>query len=298
MTVAQLMSPLSPFFPDWLYRSLTAPARANNQGIAESVHLTNLAKANPSAIDTELEATMSMAQKLTSLVLSLRKKEKIRVRQPLQKVMVPLLDEAFGRRLAHISDLFLSEVNVKELQTLSADNSLIVKKIKPNFKTLGPKLGQDMKLLATAAQNLTQEQIRTLEQEGVLSVDLGSRQFELELADVELLTQDMPGWLVSSEGNLTVALDVTLTPELKQEGQARELVHRIQNLRKDSGFDVTDHIIIHFSGPEVLEESIKAFKSYICNETLADDVHFAAITEGETVEIDELIATLNLVKVP
>lgn len=298
MTVAQLMSPLSPFFPDWLYRSLTAPARANNQGIAESVHLTNLAKANPSAIDTELEATMSMAQKLTSLVLSLRKKEKIRVRQPLQKVMVPLLDEAFGRRLAHISDLFLSEVNVKELQTLSADNSLIVKKIKPNFKTLGPKLGQDMKLLATAAQNLTQEQIRTLEQEGILSVDLGSRQFELELADVELLTQDMPGWLVSSEGNLTVALDVTLTPELKQEGQARELVNRIQNLRKDSGFDVTDHIIIHFSGPEVLEESIKAFKSYICNETLADDVHFAAITEGETVEIDELIATLNLVKVP
>ena len=291
LAVSQLMSPLSPFFADWLFRSLTGTEKAE-----ESVHLTMMQPADGNRIDTELEETMQIAQQLSSMVLSLRKKEKIRVRQPLQKVMIPVLDETFGKRLNHIADLFMAEVNVKEIQTLSADNNLIVKKIKPNFKTLGPKLGADMKQLAQTAQNFTAEQIQTLEKVGVLNVDLGNRQFELELADVEILTQDMPGWLLSTEGNLTVALDVNITAELKQEGNARELVNRIQNLRKDSGLEVTDRIILHFSGPKELEESIRAFKSYICTETLADDVLFEDSTGGEAIEIEEYVAKLKLVK--
>ncbi|MFN5219189.1 MAG: isoleucine--tRNA ligase [Sphingomonadales bacterium] len=291
LAVSQLMSPLSPFFADWLFRSLTATEKAE-----ESVHLTLMHPADNTRIDSELEETMQIAQQLSSMVLSLRKKEKIRVRQPLQKVMVPVLDETFGKRLNHIADLFMAEVNVKEIQTLSADNNLIVKKIKPNFKTLGPKLGADMKQLAQAAQNFTAEQIQTLEKTGILNVDLGNRQFELELADVEILTQDMPGWLLSTEGNLTVALDVNITPELKQEGNARELVNRIQNLRKDSGLEVTDRIVLHFSGPVELEESIRAFKSYICSETLADNVLFEDCADGEAIEIEEYVAKLKLVK--
>lgn len=291
LAVSQLMSPLSPFFADWLFRSLTATETAE-----ESVHLTLMQSADSTRIDNELEETMQIAQQLSSMVLSLRKKEKIRVRQPLQKVMIPVLDETFGKRLNHIADLFMAEVNVKEIQTLSADNNLIVKKIKPNFKTLGPKLGADMKQLAQAAQNFTAEQIQTLEKAGVLNVDLGNRQFELELADVEILTQDMPGWLLSTEGNLTVALDVNITPELKQEGNARELVNRIQNLRKDSGLEVTDRILLHFAGPKELEESIRAFKSYICTETLADDVLFDSNTDGEAIEIEEYVAKLKLIK--
>jgi isoleucyl-tRNA synthetase len=291
LSVSQLMSPLSPFFADWLFRSLTTTEKAE-----ESVHLTVMQPADQSRIDTELEETMQIAQQLSSMVLSLRKKEKIRVRQPLQKVMIPVLDETFGKRLNHIAALFLAEVNVKEIQTLSADNNLIVKKIKPNFKTLGPKLGADMKQLAQAAQSFSADQIQTLEKQGILNVDLGNRQFELELADVEILTQDMPGWLLSTEGNLTVALDVNITPELKQEGNARELVNRIQNLRKDSGLEVTDRIVLHFSGPEELEESIRAFKLYICTETLADDVLFDSNTDGEAIEIEEYVAKLKLVK--
>lgn len=295
-TVAQLMSPLSPFFADWLYRSLTEPARQKGQALPESVHLTDLAAVDQAQINTELEATMGMAQKLTSLVLSLRKKEKIRVRQPLQKVMVPVLDEDFGRRLKHIEDLLLAEVNVKELECLTADNSLIVKKIKPNFKTLGPKLGTDMKQLAAAAGQFSQEQIRELEQRGVLAVDLGSRQFELELEDVEIMTQDMPGWLVASEGNLTVALDVTITPELRREGLARDFVNRVQNLRKDSGFDVTDRIAIHYHGNDELKESVETHISYICSETLADQVIFDPETGGQPTEIEDIQAYLRLVK--
>ena len=291
LAVSQLMSPLSPFFADWLFRSLTATEKTE-----ESVHLTLMQPADSSKIDTELEETMQIAQQLSSMVLSLRKKEKIRVRQPLQKVMIPVLDETFGKRLNHIAGLFLAEVNVKEIQTLSADNNLIVKKIKPNFKTLGPKLGADMKQLAQAAQSFTADQIQILEKAGVLNVDLVNRQFELELADVEILTQDMPGWLLSTEGNLTVALDVNITPELKQEGNARELVNRIQNLRKDSGLEVTDRIVLHFSGPQELEDSIRSFKSYICTETLADDVLFDSNTDGEAIEIEEYVAKLKLIK--
>ncbi len=293
LTASQLMSPLSPFFADWLYRSLTSTERIT---LPESVHLTLNNPPNPAQIDKELEETMQMAQQLSSMVLSLRKKEKIRVRQPLQKVMIPVLDETFGKRLNHISALFLAEVNVKEIQTISADNNLIVKKIKPNFKTLGPKLGPDMKQLAQVSQTFTAEQIQTLEKQGVLNVDLGNRQFELELADVEILTQDMPGWLLSTEGNITVALDVNITPELKQEGHARELVNRIQNMRKESGLEVTDRIVLHFSGTHELEDSIRTFKLYICTETLADDVLFEDSTDGEAIEIEEHVAKLKLVK--
>lgn len=281
--VSQLMSPLSPFFADWLYRSLNSPALNRGESLPESVHLTNLAIADSSGIDPELEETMSLAQRLTSLVLSLRKKEKIKVRQPLMKVMIPVLDDDFGRRLRHIEDLLLAEVNVKQIEYLNADNSLIVKKVKPNFKTLGPKLGADMKTLAGAVQNLSQEEIVALEKEGKISLPLGNRIFELELQDIEIVTQDMPGWLVASEGNCTVALDITITHELQLEGIAREFVNRIQNLRKDQGFEVTDRIKIEYNAVADVQESIKQHMSYICSETLSDSIAFNAdVRENET----------------
>ncbi len=292
-TLAQLMSPLSPFFADWLYRSLNAPRLGT---MPESVHLGDLCEANEKEINAELELTMSMAQQLTSLVLSLRKKERIRVRQPLQKVMIPVLDEATGNRLKHIEPLFLAEVNVKEIDYLGADNNLIVKKLKPNFKTLGPKLGADMKALTQAVAEMTQADIRTLEHAGVVGLNLGVRQFELELADVEILTQDMPGWLVASEGSLTVALDIGITHELKLEGLAREMVNRIQNLRKDSGFDVTNRIVVHFSADELIKESVTLYMHYICAETLADTIAFKTDISGVETDIEGTKTIIQLTK--
>jgi isoleucyl-tRNA synthetase len=292
-TISQLMSPLSPFFADWLYRSLNAPRLGS---MAESVHLGDLCEANEKEINAELELTMSMAQQLTSLVLSLRKKERIRVRQPLQKVMIPVLDEAAGKRLKHIEQLFLAEVNVKEIEYLGADNNLIVKKVKPNFKTLGPKLGADMKSLAKAVTEMTQQDIRTLEQQGLVGLNLGGRQFELELADVEILTQDMPGWLVASEGSLTVALDIGITHELKLEGLAREMVNRIQNMRKDSGLDVTDRIVVHFNADELIQESVTLYMHYICSETLADKIALKTDISGEETDIEGAKTIIQLTK--
>ena len=292
-TISQLMSPLSPFFADWLYRSLNAPRLGS---MAESVHLGDLCEANEKEINAELELTMSMAQQLTSLVLSLRKKERIRVRQPLQKVMIPVLDEAAGKRLKHIEQLFLAEVNVKEIEYLGADNNLIVKKVKPNFKTLGPKLGADMKSLAKAVTEMTQQDIRTLEQQGLVGLNLGGRQFELELADVEILTQDMPGWLVASEGSLTVALDIGITHELKLEGLAREMVNRIQNMRKDSGLDVTDRIVVHFNADELIQESVTLYMHYICSETLADKIALKTDISGEETDIEGAKTIIQLIK--
>lgn len=295
LTVSQLMAPISPFFCDWMYLQLTQPQKESGDASAkESVHLTLLPKANVTLIDAELEQSMELAQRLTSLVLSLRKKEKIKVRQPLQKIMVPVLNEAFGQRLAKIKDLVLAEVNVKEIQVLEANNNLIVKKAKPNFKTLGPKLGGDMKSLTQVVNNFNQNDIATLEQQGKIELNLGSRQFELELQDVEISSQDMPGWLVASELGVTVALDVNITDELKAEGVAREFVNRVQNLRKESGFNVTDRIEVRFQCDEIIKQNIEAHAAYICSEILAKELTFTEIENATEIDVYESLVKVQL----
>lgn len=278
-TVAQLMSPFAPFFSEWLYGSL------NKTG--ESVHLTMLTRPDAKAIDKDLEDTMQLAEDLCSMVFGLRKKHNIKVRQPLQKIMVPVLNETFGKRLKHVEPLILSEVNVKELEYLSADNSVLVKGIKPNFKALGPKIGAQMKELAAAIQQFTAADIATIENTGKIDLSLGTRQFELILADVEITSQDIPGWLVSSNGGITVALDITISPELKQEGIAREFVNRLQNLRKDNGFEVTDRIRVWVKTDESTLHALHAFKSYICTEILADAIESDEnLSEGIEIEVE------------
>ena len=293
--ISKLMSPMSPFFSDWLYRSL------NEHGIAagtvsESVHLTDFPVVNAAHIDAYLEKTMDVAETTCSLVLSLRKKEKLKVRQPLQKIMVPVLTAEFAAQLTHVSDLIAQEVNVKEVLQIDAGNDLIVKKVKPDFKALGPKLGADMKLLAQAVNGISQAQIRQLEQEGSISLDLESRQFQLELGEVEILTQDMPGWTVASDKGITVALDITLTEALIHEGIAREFVNRVQNLRKDSGLEITDRIEVQYVADESVQKSIQLHLHYICNEVLANTVTYVDGITGSEAEVNDMPITLKLNK--
>ncbi len=283
-TVAQLISPISPFFSDWMWRSL----HGEN---AESVHLSYFPKANPELINTELQEIMGMAQTLCSLTFSLRKKENIRVRQPLQKIMVPIIKEETRAQIEHVSALVMSEVNVKEIEFLDADNALISKKLKLDFKKLGPKLGPNMKMLTQAASKFTQDDIRELEQNGKFMVNMGEIEFELLLEDAELSSDSVPGLQVASEKGLTVALDVTITPDLENEGIGRELVNRVQNLRKESGLEVTNRIILRVQASDKIKQAIFAFKDYICAEILADDIQthetinnpFETDIEGEIV---------------
>jgi len=208
----------------------------------DSVHLTDFPEKNNSMIDKDLEERMQMAQKFSSMVLSLRKRSNIRVRQPLNKIMIPVLDRKFERQLKAIENLILSEVNVKEVEYLQDTTGVLVKSIKPNFKALGPKYGKMMKQIAGAVNAFTQDDIAKIEQDEKYLLNIEGQEIEILIADVEIITQDIPGWLIATMGNLTVALDVTLTPELIEEGIARDLVNRIQNLRKDKGFEVTDKI--------------------------------------------------------
>ena len=270
-TVAILGSPIAPFFMDQLFTDLNAVSGRND---VESVHLADFPKVNRSLINTELEEQMNIAQRTCSLVLGLRKKENIRVRQPLQKIMVPALDKTFADNINHVKDLILSELNVKELELLEEDNSVLVKSIKPNFKTIGPKYGKHMKAIAGIVGQFTADDIAAIESNEGWKGEVNGEVIELDLNDFEIVAQDIPGWLVSSEGNLTVALDVTISDELKAEGIARELVNRVQNLRKDSGLEVTDRILLKIETNELVQLAISANKDYICNEVLANDVVF------------------------
>jgi isoleucyl-tRNA synthetase len=273
-TVAILGSPIAPFFMDQLFLDLNA---VSNKNLEESVHLTYFPVANESYINLELEAQMAIAQRTSSLVLGLRKKENIRVRQPLQKIMVPVMDNAFAENIMHVKDLILSEVNVKELELLAEDNSVLVKSIKPNFKTIGPKYGKHMKAIAGMVAQFTSDDIAMIEANSGWSGDVNGEQVNLDLNDFEINAQDIPGWLVSTEGNLTVALDVTISDNLKAEGIARELVNRVQNLRKDSGLEVTDRIVLKVDTNDIIQSAIAANKEYVCNEVLANDVVFEAL---------------------
>ena len=291
VSVNKLMSPFAPFFSEWLHKSLKSEIELS------SIHLSLFPQINEKLIDVELEKTMQLAQDFSSMVLGLRKKHNIRVRQPLQKIMVPVLDDVFKKRLEHIQDLILSEVNVKELEYLSAENEVIVKGIKLNFKALGPKIGSNMKLLSAAVSKMSQDDIRNIEKDGKIELDLGVIKFELAIEDVEISAQDIPGWLVNTNGALTVALDITISETLKKEGIAREFVNRLQNLRKDSGLDVTDKILVRVETDEITWGAILDFKLYICSEILADDlIHVKGLQNGAEIDIEGVNCIIELEK--
>ena len=284
-TVSILASPIAPFFMDQLFQDLNAVSGKHQE---ESVHLANFPKANETVIDKRLESQMELAQKSCSLVLGLRKKHMLRVRQPLQKIMIPVLNQDIADQLMHVKELILSEVNVKELELLTDGAGMLVKSIKPNFKTIGPKYGKQMKSIAGVVANFTQEDIASVEQNAGWTGEIDGTTIELEMADFEINAQDIPGWLVASEGGITVALDITLSPELKAEGLAREVVNRIQNMRKDSGFEVTDRIVVQIQTTDVITDAIKQFEQYICTEVLANNIAFTMLEKGqqEAIEAD------------
>ena len=280
-TVTQLTAPIAPFFSDWLYRALNTAGIAQNT-VPSSVHLTTWPKADEAAVNPKLEQSMALAQQVCSLVLSLRKKEKIKVRQPLQKILFPADKPEVKEAVQHMSELICSEVNVKEIEFVSANHPSLVKSIKPNFKTLGKKLGGEMKAMAAIVQSFSQDQIRQLEINGTLNVSLNGNPTDLLLEDVDIATQDMPGWLVASENGATVALDITISDALHQEGLAREFVNRVQNLRKDLGLDLTDRIEVLFKSDVAVQESVNHFNTYICGEVLA---HSIQTTEDDSEHI-------------
>ncbi|MFJ1492407.1 isoleucine--tRNA ligase [Capnocytophaga canis] len=294
LNVAKLMAPVAPFYAEVLYRDLVSGTQKET---AESVHLTIFPTTDKSFIDRSLESKMEKAQNISSLVLSLRKKEMIKVRQPLQKIMIPVSNEVEKREIEAVADLIKSEVNVKEIELLEDASGILVKQIKPNFKTLGPRFGKDMKLVVAAVQQFTQEDIQSIEKEGQIIVKLAEKDVPLSIEDVEITTQDIEGWLVASSGGLLVALDIHITEELKKEGIARELVNRIQNIRKDSGFEITDKINIHLQSDKALEEAVSVNLQYIKNETLTSELTFAENVSGEPIEFDDIVTKILVEKV-
>ena len=295
-TVTQLTAPIAPFFSDWLYRALNTAGIAEGQAHS-SVHLTAWPKAQTHAIDPKLEHSMALAQQVCSLVLSLRKKEKIKVRQPLQKILFPADKPEVKEAVQHMSELICSEVNVKEIEFVSANHPSLVKSIKPNFKTLGKKLGADMKAMAAIVQAFGQDQIRQLENDGNIEVSLNGNPTQLLLEDVDIATQDMPGWLVASENGATVALDITITDELHREGMAREFVNRVQNLRKDIGLDLTDRIQVLFKGDPAVQESVNHFNTYICGEVLAHAIQITTEDSEHVLDVYDYPVHIHIQKV-
>jgi len=295
-TVTQLTAPIAPFFSDWLYRALNTAGIAQGN-VASSVHLTQWPQANTDAVNPTLEHSMALAQQVCSLVLSLRKKEKIKVRQPLQKILFPADKPEVKQAVQHMSELICSEVNVKEIEFVSANHPSLVKSIKPNFKTLGKKLGADMKAMAAIVQTFSQDQIRQLENEGNIQVSLNGNPTELLLEDVDIATQDMPGWLVASENGATVALDITISEELHREGMAREFVNRVQNLRKDIGLDLTDRIQVLFNADPAVQESVNHFNTYICGEVLAHSIQTTTEDSEHVLDVYDYPVHIHIQKV-
>ena len=269
LTIAKLGAPIAPFYMDRLYLDLNAVTKKET---FESVHLSDFPIFDATVIDKELERKMEAAQTISSLVLSLRAKEKIKVRQPLQKIMIPVFNESQKNEILAVADLIKSEVNVKQIEVLEDASDILVKQIKPNFKVLGPRFGQDMKAVSQLIGNFEAKDIKEIEQNGTLDVEVNGKSITLELSDVEITSQDIEGWLVASSGALTVALDVTITEELKSEGIARELVNRIQNLRKDSGYELTDRIVVHFQKDQHIINAINTNLDYIKTETLTEEL--------------------------
>jgi isoleucyl-tRNA synthetase len=278
-TVAKLMAPIAPYYADRLYRDLTEATGRD----AQSVHLSTFPVADDSKIDKEQETRMELAQQITSMVLSLRKKEQIIVRQPLQKIAIPAVDTDQQQRIEAMKQLILDEVNVKELEFVEG-SGILVKKVKCNFRTMGKKFGKLMKDVNLAVTGMSQEQIAELERQGSLGVTLGTGDaVTIEAEDVEIYSEDIPGWTVANEGSLTVALDITVTDELRSEGVARELVKRIQNLRKESGFEITDRIDIQLEHHPETDRAVKEFRDYISTQVLANSLTLVDQVENPTV---------------
>ncbi|MDY6799979.1 MAG: isoleucine--tRNA ligase [Bacteroidota bacterium] len=290
-TVARLMAPIAPFFADQLFTDLNAVTEKDS---TESVHIADFPKHNEQYIDLALEERMDIAQRVSSMILALRRKVNIKVRQPLSKIMIPLLDASLKDKFEAVRNLVLSEVNVKEVEYITDTKGILVKKIKPNFKTLGPKYGKLMKHISKAIAQMSQEDIAQLEREEQFTIIAGDEQIALSLADVEISSEDIPGWLVANDGKLTVALDVNITDELREEGIAREFINRIQNLRKESNFDVTDKIKVEIKKHDLIDRAIEKHKGYIGTQTLARSVDLVNKFEQNTVfdvEIDDEIKT-------
>jgi len=286
LNVAKLASPIAPFFMDNLYKDLISVSGKEN---FESIHLAEFPKYDESLVDAKLEHKMQQAQKISSMVLSLRKKEMIKVRQPLQRIMIPILDEADREEILAVENLIKSEVNVKEIELIDDASGILVKTIKPNFKVLGPRFGKDMRFVAQAIQNLSQEDIAIVEKQGDISLIINENNVNLTINEVEITSQDIEGWLVANQGSLTVALDVTITDELRKEGNARELINRVQNLRKETGLDVTDKIKLIIQKNDILERSIAANEDYIKTETLTNELVFLELLEkGTEIAFDEV----------
>ncbi|WP_281297930.1 isoleucine--tRNA ligase [Flavobacterium limnophilum] len=294
LTISKLGAPIAPFFMDKLYRDLTLATQSEK---FDSVHLAEFPKYVGNFVDKLLESKMQKAQTISSLVLSLRKKEMIKVRQPLQKVMIPVLDENQRLEIEAVSDLIKAEVNVKEIVLLDDASGILVKQIKPNFKALGPRFGKDIVLISNEIQCFSQEQINQLDKEGSITIVIAGNSITLSLEDVEISSQDIEGWLVANSNGITVALDITISGELKEEGIARELVNRIQNIRKDSGFEVTDKIKVHLQKNSELENAVKANEAYIKSETLTETLLFEdIIIDGIEIEFDEIKTKISITK--
>lgn len=293
MSVSQMMSPIAPFFADWLYGNLTA---ANpSQHVAKSVHLTIWNEVDSTLIDYDLNERMELAQNISSMVLSLRKKMGINVRQPLAKVLIPVLDDNFQVKVELVKDLILSETNIKEVDFIKDTAGFIKKKVKPNFKALGAKVGKDMKLVTEAITSLSQEELAQFEREG--SIAISNTPYVILLSDVEIIAEDIPGWQVTNMGNLTVALDVSITNELKQEGLSRELINRIQNLRKELNFEVTDRINVSLQNAPIIAEAVQQNKAYICAEILADEIKWLEnVDEGNKIVIEDVELQILITK--
>ena len=277
-TVAMLMAPIAPFYADMLYRDLT--------GSDTSVHLAAYPKADEAAIDSKLEKRMAIAQQITSMVLSLRRKKNLKVKQPLTAIMIPVLDEAQNQDIEAVADLIMSEVNVKGINYVGGDAGILVKRIKPDFKKLGPKFGKNMKAAAQALTSLEQSQIAQFEKDGKIALTLNGEEAVVELADVEVISEDIPGWLVANDGNITVALDITITDDLRKEGIARELVNRIQNVRKSKDFNITDRIVVKITPDEHVNDAVAQFKDYIAKQVLAVAIELAPVEGTDVIALD------------
>ena len=286
VTIAKIASPIAPFYMDKMYRDLNSITGKENY---ESVHLAYFPKVDESVIDKNLEERMEMAQTISSMILGLRRKGSIKVRQPLQKIMVPSVSDGFAEQMAKVEQIIKTETNIKEIQILDDSSDFLVKKIKANFKVLGPRYGKIMKQVANAISQMSQKDIASLERNDNFVLNVEGQEVAITTADVEINSEDIPGWLVANEGKYTVALDINVTPELVEEGIAREFVNRIQNIRKDSNFDITDRIRVKIQSAAELDTAIEHYRNYICGQTLANSIEIVDKVDGGTeIEVNEV----------
>jgi isoleucyl-tRNA synthetase len=287
------MSSVAPFFADWLYRNLNENLLVSGKNTLQSVHLTNLKVADANLIDLVLEAQMDYAQRISSLVLSIRKKENIKVRQPLQRILIPVIDQKIKDEITHVKDLILAEVNVKELEYIDA----IDKSIKANFKTLGKKVGAKMKEVAAAIAQFDQHKIADLEQNGLLNLEIEGEKIEILITDVEILSKEITGFKVANEGKITVALDVEMSEDLMNEGIAREIISKLQLLRKESGLLVMDKINVQIADNLYTNASLSIYNSYICSEILADTIQVVDnVVDGIEIDVNENLVNVKIIK--